>query len=57
MYRLGGLVVIAPVRRAGDSGSIPGAGENFLSPKLLKTTYQMVILEAKFSSKLAYMCR
>ena len=50
--RLGGLVVIAPARRAGDPGSIPGAGENFFS-----TTYQMVILKAKFSSKLAYLCR
>ena len=32
--RLGGLVVIAPARRAGDPGSIPGPGENF-SLKLL----------------------
>ena len=29
MDRLGGLVVIASARRAGDSGSNPGAGENF----------------------------
>ena len=29
--RLGGLVVIAPGHRAGDPGSIPGAGENFFS--------------------------
>ena len=29
--RLGGLVVIAPARRAGDSGSNPGPGENFFS--------------------------
>ena len=29
--RLGGLVVIAPARRAGDPGSIPGSGENFFS--------------------------
>ena len=29
--RLGGLVVIAPARRAGDPGSIPGPGENFFS--------------------------
>ena len=28
--RLGGLVVIAPARRAGDPGSIPGPGENFV---------------------------
>ena len=27
--RLGGLVVIAPARRAGDPGSIPGPGSNF----------------------------
>ena len=26
-----GLVVIAPARRAGDQGSIPGPGENFFS--------------------------
>ena len=32
--RLGGLVVIAPARRAGDPGSNPGPGENF-SLKLL----------------------
>ena len=28
---LGGLVVIAPVRRAGDPGSNRGPGENFFS--------------------------
>ena len=33
---LGGLVVIAPVRRAGDPGLNPGRGENF-SLKLLTT--------------------
>ena len=27
----GGLVVIAPARRAGDPGSNPGPGENFFS--------------------------
>ena len=32
--RLGGLVVVAPARRAGDPGSIPGPGESF-SLKLL----------------------
>ena len=32
--RLGGLVVIAPARRAGDPGSNPGPGE-FFSLKLL----------------------
>ena len=34
MDRLGGLVVIALARRAGDLGSIPGPGEIF-SLKLL----------------------
>ena len=29
--RLGGLVVIAPARRAGDLGSISGPSENFFS--------------------------
>ena len=29
MDRLIGLVVIAPARRAGNSGSNPGPGENF----------------------------
>ena len=29
--RLGGLVVIAPARRAGDPGLIPGPGENSFS--------------------------
>ena len=29
--RLGGLVVIAPARRAGDPGSNPGVGENLFS--------------------------
>ena len=28
---LGGLVVIAPARRAGDPGSNPGPGEDFFS--------------------------
>ena len=28
---LGGLMVIAPARRAGDPGSNPGPGENFFS--------------------------
>ena len=32
--QLGGLVVIAPARRAGDPGSNPGLGQNF-SLKLL----------------------
>ena len=31
MDRLGGLVVIAPARRAGDPGSNPGPGEDFFS--------------------------
>ena len=34
VVRLGGLVVIAPARRAEDPGSNPGSGENF-SLKLL----------------------
>ena len=34
MDLLGGLVVIAPSRRAGDPGSTPGPGENF-SPIIL----------------------
>ena len=34
--RLGGLVVIAPARRAGDPGSIPGPGENFSLKLLIK---------------------
>ena len=29
--RVGGLVVIAPARKAGDPGSIPGPPENFFS--------------------------
>ena len=32
---MGGLVVIAPAGRAVDQGSISGAGENFVSLKLL----------------------
>ena len=35
MDHLGGLVVIAPARRAGDPGSNPGPGENFFSLTLL----------------------
>ena len=31
MDRLGGFVVIAPARRAGDPGSNPGPVENFFS--------------------------
>ena len=34
MDRLGGLVVIMPVRRAGDPGSNPGPGENFSLKKI-----------------------
>ena len=33
--RLGGLVVIAPARRAGDPGSNPGPGENFFLKLLI----------------------
>ena len=35
MDRLGGLVVTAPARRAGDPGSNPGPGEKKFSLKLL----------------------
>ena len=38
MERLGGLVVIAPARRAGEPGSNRGPGENF-SFKLFKYVY------------------
>ena len=38
MESLGGLVVIAPARRAGNPGSNPGPGEN-LSLKLLIYIY------------------
>ena len=48
MDRLGGLVVIAPARIAGDPGSNPGPGEN-LSLKFLISTCQMVILKAKIT--------
>ena len=43
MDRLGGLVVIAPARRAGDPGSIPGPGEHF-SLKLLIYVYIFIAL-------------
>ena len=33
--RLGGLVVLMPALRAGDTGLIPGPGENFYSLNLL----------------------
>ena len=57
MDHLGGLVVIAPARIAGDPVSSPGPGENF-SLKLLISICQMVILKAKITFKnLAYMCR
>ena len=35
MDRLGGLEVIAPVRRPGDPGSNPGPGENFSLKSLM----------------------
>ena len=50
MDLLDGLVVIAPARRAGDPGLNPGPGENFFPLNYYYTTYQMVILKAKFSS-------
>ena len=43
MDRLGGLVVIAPARKAGDPGSISGPGEN-LSLKLLIIVSSFVVL-------------
>ena len=49
MDRVGGLVVIAPARRAGDPGSIPGPGENF-SLKLLINT--QVLNELKITSSI-----
>jgi hypothetical protein len=36
--RLGGLVIIAPVRRAGDP-DLPGSGENFFS-KILEYMFK-----------------
>ena len=39
--RLGGLVVIAPERRAGDPGLIPGPDKNF-SLKLFSFVYHYV---------------
>ena len=44
-----GLVVIAPARRAGDPGSIPGPGENF-SLKLLIYDLSEGYSKAKISS-------
>ena len=38
--RLGGLVVIAPARRAGDPGSNPGPGGNF---SLILLLYQFIL--------------
>ena len=48
-------MVIAPVRRVGDLGSIPGPGENF-SLKLLISTYQIVILKTKIAFKILPIC-
>ena len=56
MDRLGCLVVIAPARRAGDPGSIPDTGK-IVSLKLLIYDPPFGYSEAKFSLKLAYMCR
>ena len=47
--RLGGLVVIAPERRAGDPGSNPGPGENFYL-KLLIYDLSEGYSKAKISS-------
>ena len=51
MDRLGGLVVIAPVHRAGDSGSNSGPGENF-SLKLLIYDLSEGYSKAKISHNL-----
>ena len=45
-------MVIAPARRAGDPGSIPGPGENF-SLKLLIYDLSEGYSKAKISSKFA----
>ena len=47
--RLGGSVVIAPARRAGDPGSNPGPGENF-SLKLFIQIYMLVFSAMLFAS-------
>ena len=47
MDRLGGLVVIAPARRAGGPGSFESWSRREFSLKLLISTCQMVILEVK----------
>ena len=41
MDRLSGLVVIAPVRRAGDPGSNPGPDDNF---SLINIIYNILYL-------------
>ena len=47
MDSLGGLVVIAPARRAGDPGSNPGPGENFSLKLLIEhKLYKNVIIYA-----------
>ena len=56
MDRLGGLVIIAPARRAGDPGSNPGPVEN-VSLKLLIYDLAEGYSKAKISSKLAYIIR
>ena len=53
---LGGLVVIAPARRAGDPGSNPGPGENS-SLKLLIYDLSESYSKSKISSKLALFFR
>ena len=55
--RLGSLVVIAPVCRAGDPGFDPWSRQEFFLLNYLYTTYQMVILKAKFSSELYFILR
>ena len=48
-------MVIAPARRAGDPGSIPGPGENF-SLKLLIYDLSEGYSKAKSASKPVYLC-
>ena len=51
MDRLGGLVVIAPVRRAGDPGSNPGPGENFSLKLLVAVGFHYKLVATPNSSR------
>ena len=44
MDRLGGLVVIAPARRAGDPGSNPGPDENFSHKLFVSQSTSLLVL-------------